>query len=108
MSFSSIPSFRSGTASPSKTPATAAVQSQLQNVLSPSSLSNRSSSPAPSRGDNQNTNMVSFIPWTTSQGKLYKSIGEEAWKKCEKTVISLKNNLWLTITNTFSFLNLEC
>lgn len=103
MSFSSIPSFRSGTASPSKTPA-AAFQSQLQNVLSPSSLSNRSSSPAPSRSDNQNTNMNSFIPWTTSQGKLYKSIGEEAWKKCEKTVISKnkkRNNLWLIITNPF-------
>lgn len=85
MSFSSIPSFRSGTASPSKT----VVQSQLQNVLSPSSLSNRSSSPAPSTANanlTPSSNPATFIPWSTSQGKLYKSIGEEAWKKCEKTV----------------------
>ena len=86
MSFSSIPSFRSGTASPSKTIG----QSQLQNVLSPSSLSNRSSSPSPPFTANNNltpsSNPATFIPWTTSQGKLYKSIGEEAWKKCEKTV----------------------
>ena len=80
MSFSSIPSFRSGTASPSKVTA----QSQLQNVLSPSSLSNRSASPAPSTATA--TNPASLISWTTSQGKLYKSIGEEAWKRCEKTV----------------------
>jgi hypothetical protein len=82
MSFSSIPSFRSGTASPSKIPAP---QSQLQNVLSPSSLSNRSSSPAPAYNNNFQSSST-FIPWTTSQGKLYKSIGEEAWKKCEKIV----------------------
>jgi hypothetical protein len=88
MSFSSIPSFRSGTASPSKIPAP---QSQLQNVLSPSSLSNRSSSPAPAPAYNNNFQSSStFIPWTTSQGKLYKSIGEEAWKKCEK-IVNKKN-----------------
>ena len=77
MSFSSVPSFRSGAASPSKlgipTP------SQLQNVMSPSSLSNRSESP-------MTITTTNYIPWNTSQGKLYKSIGEESWKRCERIV----------------------
>lgn len=83
MSFSSIPSFRSGTASPAKVPPT-------QSSLSPSSL--RSESPAQQQLiaavaviDNNSAGST-VIPWTTSQGKLYKSVGEEAWKKCEKIV----------------------
>lgn len=88
MSFSSIPSFRSGTASPAK----GAAQQNQNSTLSPSSLSNRSpspvtlitsSSPVPATAISGATN---FIPWTTSQGKLYKSVGDEAWKKCEKIV----------------------
>ena len=85
MSFSSIPSFRSGTASPTKATTTTQTQLQLQatSTLSPSLLSNsnRSASLSPSSGNSN------FIPWTTNQGKLYKSIGDEAWKKCEKIVI---------------------
>ena len=77
MSFSSIPSFKSGTASPSKL----SVPITVQSALSPSSLSNRSASPSPQLQSSGN-----FIPWTSNQGKLYRSIGEEAWKKCEKTV----------------------
>ena len=91
MSFSSIPSFRSGTASPAK----GAAQQNQTSTLSPSSLSNRSPSPVtlvtsssspvpvPAAAISGTTN---FIPWTTSQGKLYKSVGDEAWKKCEKIV----------------------
>lgn len=91
MSFSSIPSFRSGTASPAK--GTASIQSSALNAaISPSSLASQGSPIAlhsPSAIPQTQTPINTpghFIPWTTNQGKLYKNVGDEAWKRAEKIV----------------------
>lgn len=110
MSFSSISSFRSGSASPSKTPIPFNNNNNSNNAnANTNTVNNASLSPLNQQQSSSvlNQHQSNYIPWTTNQGKLYKSVGEEAWKKSEKVVIRRRIVNPVFIQN-FILFYLEC
>lgn len=87
MSFSSVPSIKSGTSSPAKTITPSSLSPRSPTTLSSfpltsDNLSSISSAPVPGAS--------TLIPLNATQSKTYKLIGDEAWKKCEKVVQFIK------------------